>query len=359
MGKKLFDYVIGNPPYQEETDIISKTNGQLRRKSIFHFFQMAADEMTGKCSVLIYPAGRWIQKSGRGMKKFGDQQLNDKRLSKIIYYPNAKEVFPTTDIGDGISIVIKNHAKEKLGFKYIILQNGNEETFEVPNPGDDAMPLNPDYLEVMKKIDSFAKEFNLSSLHERIFSQKLFGIESDFVSKNPDKVSVLEDDSQIDFSKQIKLFTNDRAGKAGRAKWYIVNTDCIKVNSDLIHKWKVVVSSANAGGQKRDNQLAIFDNNSVFGRARLALGIFDTEAEAHNFYLYMKSYFARFAFLLTDENLGTLGMKVPDLMNYKSNQLVNFDLPLDEQLFSLAHFSDDEIEYVIDAVDNLRKKEMS
>ena len=40
-----FDFIIGNPPYQEETDIISETNGQLRRKSIFHFFQMGADNL--------------------------------------------------------------------------------------------------------------------------------------------------------------------------------------------------------------------------------------------------------------------------------------------------------------------------
>lgn len=69
----------------------------------------------------------------------------------------------------------------------------------------------------------------------------------------------------------IKLFTNDRAGKAGRATWFIANRDVITRNEDYITQWQVVVSSANAGGQKRDNQLEIIDNHSAFGRSRLAL----------------------------------------------------------------------------------------
>lgn len=33
-----WDFAIGNPPYQQETENISLTNGQLRSKSVFHFF---------------------------------------------------------------------------------------------------------------------------------------------------------------------------------------------------------------------------------------------------------------------------------------------------------------------------------
>ena len=32
-----WDFAIGNPPYQQETENISLTNGQLRSKSVFHF----------------------------------------------------------------------------------------------------------------------------------------------------------------------------------------------------------------------------------------------------------------------------------------------------------------------------------
>ena len=352
-----FDYIIGNPPYQEETDIISKTNGQLRRKSIFHLFQIAADEVSTQATALIYPAGRWIQRSGRGMNEFGLKQINDKRLTCIYYYPNAREVFPTTDIADGISIVIKKQNKEEGGFKYVFCQRGLQTEFEVENPGNDIMPLDPRHNRIVEKIDAFAKKYCLPSLHDVIQPQKLFGIESDFVEKNPNKVKLLTSDEAIDYSAKIKLFTNDRAGKAGRSKWYIADKDCVSSGKDLINKWKVVVSSANAGGQKRDNQLEIMDNHSVFGRSRLALHVFDTLTEAEHFYSYMKTYFVRFAFLMTDENLGTLGIKVPNLITYSTNPIIDFNGNLDEQLFRLSSFTDAEEKYIIETVDSIRRKQ--
>ena len=74
-----FDYVIGNPPYQEETIINekSKTNGQTPKRNIFHYFQMSADAIATEYSILIYPGGRWIQRSGKGLNKFGIKQIND------------------------------------------------------------------------------------------------------------------------------------------------------------------------------------------------------------------------------------------------------------------------------------------
>ena len=290
------------------------------------------------------------------MKDFGLAQINDKRLDTVFYYPSAKDVFPTTDIADGVSIVAKNHYKQTPGFRYVFCQGGLETEFSVPNPGESIMPLDPRHNVIVEKIDAFVKQYDLPFLHDRIYPQKLFGIESDFVEKNPDKVRLLSPEAEIDYSKEIKLFSNDRAGKAGRAKWYIADRNCVASAGDLIEKWKVVVSSANAGGQKRDNQLDIFDNHSVFGRARIALGIFDSLQEAQNFFLYMKTYLVRFAFLMTDENLGTLGMKVPDLQVYSSNRLVTFDETLDKQLFDLCGLTDAECKYVIEVVDSIRKK---
>lgn len=350
-----FDYIVGNPPYQEETEKASETNGQLRSKSIFQYFQTAADEISQKGTVLIYPAKRWIQRSGRGMKEFGLTQINDVRLSKIVYYPKAKDVFPTTDIGDGISIVVKNHTKKTPGFEYVFCDNGKEEVYNLPNPGENIMPLDPRHNKIVEKLDNFSAKYGLPPLHNRISYQKLFGIESDFVEKNPDKVKLLDEADKIDYNKQIKLYTNDRAGKGGRSRWYVVSKSCITASHNLINKWKVVVSSANAGGQKRDSQLAIFDNHSVFGRSRIALGVFDTEEEAQHFYMYMQTNFAKFAFLMTDENLGTLGMKVPDLMCYIKNDLVSFDENLDDQLCKLCEFTEAEYQYLVDVVTSHRK----
>ena len=114
-------------------------------------------------------------------------------------------------------------------------------------------------------------------------------------------------------------------GKSGRARWYIANKNVITTGVEYLNKWKVIVSSANAGGQKRSNQIAVIDNYSAFGRSRVALKTFDTEQEARNFLKYATSEIIRFAFLLTDESLTSLAKKVPDIENYTDqNGLIDF-----------------------------------
>ena len=353
-----FDYVIGNPPYQEETvEEISKTNGQAPRKNIFHYFQLSADQVARRCTDLIYPAGRWIHRSGKGMENFGLQQINDPHLKTLIYYPKSRELFNGVDIADGIGIVIKDMQKQTAGFKYIYSCEQKTINVAMKNPGTELMPLDPRNVAVTEKVDTIVTKNKLKYLHDRILPRSLFGIESNFVEEHPDEVTLLENVKSVDFETQIKLFTNDKAGKAGRAKWYVANKEVIKSNPKYISQWKVVVSSANAGGQKRDNQLEIMDNHSAFGRARVALASFQTKSEAENFYSYVKTYLVRFAFLMTDESLTALGKRVPDLMDYSShNELVDFSKPLDEQLYSLFELDEEEINYIESTINNLRKK---
>lgn len=171
-------------------------------------------------------------------------------------------------------------------------------------------------------------------LHESVLSQKLFSIESDFVEKNPTLVREYNDGDTYNPESEIKLFTNDKAGKSGRARWYVANRDVIKTGLDQLNKWKVIVSSANAGGQKRSNQVQVVDNHSAFGRSRVALKTFDTEQEAKNFFKYATSEIIRFAFLLTDESLTSLAKKVPDLLDYSdTNGLIDYSGDVNKQFY--------------------------
>lgn len=194
---------------------------------------------------------------------------------------------------------------------------------------------------------TFVEQNNLAYVHDRILSQKLFGIESSFVEDNPSLVRPYTSAADIDFSFEIKLFTNDKAGKAGRATWYIADRSVIQNGKDFIDEWQVVVSSANAGGQKRDNQIEIIDNHSAFGRSRVALGSFKTQEKAVNFFNYSRTALIRFMYLMTDESLTSLGKKVPDIMDYSSaNELIDFSKDLNKQLYKLVGLTEEEISYV-------------
>lgn len=356
VGNMRFDAIVGNPPYQEETvQQISLTNGQAPRKNVFQFFQIAADQISSLAVSLIYPGGRWIHRSGKGMAQFGYDQINDIKLRQIHFFPISEEIFKDVQIGDGISIVFKDKSKTKPGFDYIYHKDGTSTLIHMNNPGDELIPLNPSNISIIMKVSSFVSSNHLQYLDARILPRSLFGIESDFVEKNPSKVRNLIEGSIIDYSKEIKLFANDKAGKAGRASWFIANRDIISNNSKFIDEWQVVVSSANAGGQKRDNQIEIIDNHSAFARSRVALCSFETKEEAVNFFNYAESKLIKFMFLMTDESLTSLGKKVPDLLDYTNqNMMLDFSSDINTQLYDLVKITKEERTYIEQTLENIR-----
>ena len=67
MGKKLFDYVIGNPPYQEQ----SNKNG--RQPPVYHLFMDAVENITD-VSEFITPA-RFLFDVGQTPKAWNKKRL--------------------------------------------------------------------------------------------------------------------------------------------------------------------------------------------------------------------------------------------------------------------------------------------
>lgn len=341
-----FNVIIGNPPYQEETSEGSKRNGQKSVKNIFQYFQEQTDGIADEYTYLIYPGGRWIQQAGKGMQKFGLNQINDPHLKAVNFFPNASDVFENVRIPDGISTVLKDMSKNTQDFKYIYNRYGKRKAISLNSPGAQILPLDPDDLTLVDKISDFVKKYKLDYLHNYILPRSLFGIESTFVEDNSNMIHPFS--NSFDESKYLKLFSNDKAGKAGRAKWFLVDKNAVKKNRQFIDQYQVVVSSASPGGQRYSNQIAIMDNKSVFGRTRLALRSFKTLKEAQNFLKYAESKVIKYTFLLTDDRLSSLAKWVPDILNYSDNsKLINFSQNIDIQLCNLIGISKAEFNYML------------
>lgn len=73
MGKKLFDYVIGNPPYNENFEN-SGDNGNFA-KPVYNQFMDAVDGIAEKVE-LIHPA-RFLFNAGSTPKAWNEKMLND------------------------------------------------------------------------------------------------------------------------------------------------------------------------------------------------------------------------------------------------------------------------------------------
>lgn len=305
---------------------------------------MISDKLSRYTS-LIYPGARWIHRSGKGFEQFGLSQMNDSHLCLLKFFPNSTDVFKDVGIADGLSIVMKDMQKKNNGFKYIYSKGGKEISVYAENPNEELFSLNPVDNEISNSLKCAIEKY--SCLHESILPRSLFSIESNFVERNPTLVREYNDGDSFNPESEIKLFTNDKAGKSGRARWYVANKDVITTGLEHLNRWKVIVSSANAGGQKRSNQIAIVDNHSAFGRSRVALKTFATEQEAKNFLKYATSEVIRFAFLLTDESLTSLAKKVPDLLDYSdANGIIDYSGDMNAQLYTLFCINDKQQQHI-------------
>lgn len=85
--KKKFDFIIGNPPYQE--DRIGESTTAL---PVYDKFMDAVYELADVVE-LITPA-RFLFNSGRTPREWNKKMLNDEHLKVLLYENDASRIFP-------------------------------------------------------------------------------------------------------------------------------------------------------------------------------------------------------------------------------------------------------------------------
>lgn len=93
--KMKFDFIIGNPPYQEEQEGDNKTYAP----PIYHKFMDAAYKISDRVE-LIHPA-RFLFNAGSTPKPWNRERLNDPHFKVLWYEQNSSKVFSHTDIKGG------------------------------------------------------------------------------------------------------------------------------------------------------------------------------------------------------------------------------------------------------------------
>lgn len=353
-----FDAVVGNPPFQESEEK-TESQSQANSKWVYYLFQDMADKI-GDRSSLIYPFGGWFD-NNKEYKGFGKRILSDGHTVSInafegtsdrrAWYRNDKSPKPifgeNVNLSAGVSIVTRDQTNTYKTFKYSNRMY-SDATRNVSVDEWYSLSPNPDFTVGIKLSGDRL---------EKYVSNKTFGIESDFIEKNPKLFSL----NPSDFKDPIKLLTNDKSGSAGRAKWFYINRTTIEKNVDLIDEYKVAMPSAYpkktlvSGVPTIDNVLnraseiiKIFKPKEVFGRSKMLIYHSPKKADVDNFMKYIQTRFFAYMVLNEPNRSFSFGFIIP-LLNFTVNSDIDWSktiAEIDQQLYGKYGLSNQEIDFI-------------
>ena len=328
-----FDYVIGNPPYQEMLENTSD-------RPVYNDFMEASYRISDKVE-LITPA-RFLFNAGKTPKEWNQKMLNDPHLTVLMYEQQSSKVFANTDIKGGVVVTYRDETKNygEIGtftsypalnaIVKKVVHKGSFSSIEdwifVQNKFDLEM-LYTDHPEYRKIVGSGGKEKRLTT---PIFSQ--LGVFSD------------ERRNQTDL-KILGLISNKRFYRYIDPK-YIEQHENLK-------KYKVILPKSNGSGAIGEVLSTPLIGEPFIGYTQsfISIGALDTKNEAEALLKYVKSKFMRTmlgVLKVTQDNNKSVWKYVP-LQDFTDHSDIDWSksvAEIDRQLYRKYDLTADEIEFI-------------
>ena len=292
MGHKLFDFVIGNPPYQEE---FSSNGNKTYAAPVYNDFMDAVDGIAQRAE-LIHPA-RFLFNAGSTPKAWNQKMLEDPHFKVLKYEEDATKVFPNTDIKGGVAITYHDETKDygaiRVFTKYdelnsilrkVTKQSGFKSMNEIVVTRTAYRltdKMHDDHPEARYKEDENGNNIGmLSKGHDYDMSTNIFDrLPQIFFDKSPD-----------DGDKYIRVL-----GRKNNHRVYkYVKEDYVNETKNL-HKYKLYLPSGNGNGQYGETLSSpiVSEPDVAATETFISIGTFDTEYEANSLLKYISSKFAR------------------------------------------------------------------
>ena len=331
-----FDFVIGNPPYQEETTGDNKGFAP----PIYNKFLDAAYQISDKVE-MIHPA-RFLFNAGSTPKEWNQKMLNDPHLKILMFEQQSAKIFANTDIKGGVVITYRDSSKDFGKIEvFTPYEELNSLRMKAAADCEDNSISKIIYTQVRFNLDVLYKDF--PELKGIIGSD---GKDKRFRNNIFDKIPLFTDTPSDNSIKVLGISKNKRV-------WRYIPVKYVDKSHENLCKWKVLVPRANGSGAIGEVLSTLLISTPFIGYTQSFIGIgsFDTEAEANACYKYIKSKFAR-ALLgvlkITQDNDRNVWRMIP-LQDFTPASDIDWfqSIPdIDRQLYKKYNLDDAEVEFI-------------
>ena len=284
MEKKMkFDFVIGNPPYQDE----SVGEQKAYTRPVYHFFIDEAAKL-GRKVELIHPA-RFLFDAGGTPKEWNQKMLKNPHFKILRHEHISSKIFPNTDIKGGVVISYQDSGK-KFG------AIGTYSAF-------------PELSAIVKKVCSSK---DMLSLNEIMANRGLYRFSNAAYQEHPRELAKVTDSrlTASSFERMPSLFLKNPPSKERKEgkKEYVQILGLS--GSKRVYRWfrkdylnevpslnsyKVIISSANGSGALGEALSTPLIGQPLIGHTEtfMSIGSFEKLSEAEACLKYIKTKFAR------------------------------------------------------------------
>lgn len=327
MSKELFDYVIGNPPYQSEKSGTSNT-----AQPIYHLFMDEAIKFSKKTE-LIHPA-RFLFNIGLTPEEWNQKMLNDPHFKVLKYEKDSAKVFPGTEIKGGVAVTYFDIEKE---FEAIEVFTDDPIKKEILNK------MKQQLKDTMADIAFVASKFNIQKLGED-FPE--YAKHERRMSSNVLTFSCFHDKKE---NTEIGIYGKYKNKRAMR---YI--NDCyVDATDSNLEKFKIIIPKASGNGDFGEtiSTPEILSPHTGFTHTFLGFGGFATQEEANNALKYVKTKFARtmLGILKVTQDINDKKWKYVPLQDFTSHSDIDWSksIPeIDQQLYKKYGLNETEINFI-------------
>lgn len=336
--KMKFDFVIGNPPYQDEVIGDNKTFAP----PVYDKFLEESYNISNVVE-MIHPA-RFLFNAGSTPKQWNKKMLNDEHLKIIYYNQDSSQIFANTDIKGGIAITYHDNNREFGAIKTFT-------PFEELNS-------------IMRKIITYK---NFKSIMPIVFIQTRFNLNELFKiypnAKN--QIGSYGKDKRLEkniFIKVSEAFYEEKQSNndisvigiiKNKRVWRYIPKQFIDMAHENLNKYKVILPTSNGSGAIGEVLSTPLVGTPLVGYTRsfIGIGAFDCENEAYACLKYIKSKFARTALgilKITQDNNRDVWKYVP-LQDFTENSDIDWSKSIHEidlQLYKKYNFDEAEIEFI-------------